>query len=125
MTAPSFLASFLDPLLLFLSEDPVLRIIQGSIILFAVVIIFLVFFATRDMLRRSHSFWLVALAILLVAALPVVGFLLYLIIRPTETIRQREADRVLRDLHDEWKQRRKHRLDLPKTGRKQHLPLPS
>lgn len=96
-----FLASFqslLDPFLLFLSEDPLLRMMQGGLLLAGAIVIFLVFYVTRDILLRTHSFWYMAFSIILTALLPVVGFLLYLLIRPARTIREREQEALLRAL---------------------------
>lgn len=115
---PASLFSSLDPVLLFLSEDPVLRMVQIALILLASAVVFSIFYATRDMLRRSHSFWLVALVIVIVSVLPIVGFLLYLIVRPTETLRQRASDRMLRELFEDLKERRKARGQHPKSSKK-------
>jgi hypothetical protein len=101
------LQSFLDPFLLFLSSDPFLRVLQFSLIIGGALLIFLVFFATRDILLRTHSFSLMALCILMVALLPGVGFLLYLLIRPATTIRQREQEALIRDLADKLLERKK------------------
>ncbi len=90
--------SFFDPFLLFLSEDPLLRMMQGGLLFLGFVVIFLVFFVTRDILLRTHSFWYMAFCIVLTAMLPVVGFLLYLLIRPARTIREREQEALLRAL---------------------------
>lgn len=92
------LQSFFDPFLLFVSEDPLLRAMQAGFLLIGSVVIFLVFYATRDILLRTHSFWYMACCIVLVAMLPIVGFLLYLLIRPTRTIREREQEALVRSL---------------------------
>lgn len=76
----------------FVVEHPLLRFAQASILLLAVVLIFLVFFTTRDILLRSQSFLLQVACILLVALLPVLGFLLYLLIRPVRTLRERSLE---------------------------------
>lgn len=66
--------------------------------------IFLVFFTTRDVILRTHSFLYMLFSILLVALLPGVGFLLYLLIRPARTIKERELEKMLKDiLHDHEK----------------------
>lgn len=98
MQLPASLQSFFDPLLLFLSGDPLLRMMQGGMLLVGFIVIFLVFFVTRDILLRTHSFWYTAFSIVLTAALPIVGFLLYLLIRPTRTLREREQEELLRSL---------------------------
>lgn len=82
--------SFTEPWLLFLAEDPMMRLLQGAMLLTGVLVIFLVFFTTRDILLRTHSFLYMFVCIVLVAALPVAGFFLYLLIRPARTIRERE-----------------------------------
>lgn len=61
----------------------------------AFIVIFLVLLTTRDILLRSHSFLLQIFCIVLVAALPVVGFLLYLLIRPTQTLAMKRLERKL------------------------------
>ncbi|OIO54131.1 hypothetical protein AUJ46_03870 [Candidatus Peregrinibacteria bacterium CG1_02_54_53] len=86
------LQSFFDPFLLFVSADPLLRAVQTGLLLIGAVVIFLVFFVTRDILLRTHSFWYMALCIVLTALLPGVGFLIYLLIRPPRSIRERQLD---------------------------------
>lgn len=98
--------SFLDPFLLFLSDDPLLRSIQAGLVSLGAFLIFLVFFTTRDILLRTRSFAYMALCILLVALLPGIGFLLYLLIRPSSTIRQREQDALIRELADKLLERK-------------------
>lgn len=90
--------SFLSPWLLFLAEDPALRLLQGGMLLVGLVLIFLVFFTTRDILLRTHSFWYMFFSIVLVAAFPAAGFLLYLLIRPPSTIKEREMEELLTEL---------------------------
>lgn len=50
------------------------------------VVVFLVLFVTRDILLRTHSFVFQTFCILLVALLPFVGFFLYLLVRPSQTL---------------------------------------
>jgi hypothetical protein len=94
------LQSLFDPFLLFLSADPLLRMMQGGLLLIGAIVIFLVFYVTRDILLRTHSFWYMAFSIVLTALLPGVGFLLYLLIRPPRTIRDREQDAFVHALAD-------------------------
>lgn len=94
------LQQLLDPFLLFLSEDPLLRAIQAGMLGGGALLIFLVFYATRDILLRTHAFWYTAFCILLVALLPGIGFLLYLLVRPSRTLRERESDSLLKELAD-------------------------
>ncbi|HLD64078.1 MAG TPA: PLD nuclease N-terminal domain-containing protein [Candidatus Peribacteraceae bacterium] len=86
----SSLFEFLNGFAPFLADDPVVRMLQGSLLLAGAIIIFLVFYTTRDVLLRSRSFGFMLFCIILVAALPVVGFLIYLLIRPELTLTQRE-----------------------------------
>jgi len=78
--------------------DPVLRLTQGGLILLAFVVLYLLFYALRDVLLRTHSFLYQFFCILLVALLPVIGFLLYLLIRPARTVKEREAEQMLTNL---------------------------
>lgn len=92
------LQSFLSPWLFFLAENPALRLLQGGMLLLGLVVIFLVFFATRDILLRTHSFWYMFVSIVLVAALPIAGFFLYLLIRPPRTIKERELEEMIAEI---------------------------
>ncbi len=92
------LQPYIDPWLLFLADDPMLRLLQGGLVLLGFLVIFLVFFTTRDILLRTQSFTYMFLSILLVAALPIVGFLLYVIVRPARTLKEREVEAMLREL---------------------------
>ena len=57
------------------------------------LVVFLVLFSTRDILLRTHSFFYQIACILLVAVLPVLGFLIYLLIRPSQTNSERKLRR--------------------------------
>ncbi|MDA1208619.1 MAG: hypothetical protein O2904_01135 [bacterium] len=92
---PLALQSFLEPWLVILTDDPMLRILQLSMLILGAVVVFLVFFTTRDILLRTHSFLYMFTCIILVAILPVVGFLLYILIRPARTIKEREMEEML------------------------------
>tara|TARA_Y100000310_G_scaffold322224_1_gene381024 strand:+ start:487 stop:819 length:333 start_codon:yes stop_codon:yes gene_type:complete len=93
-----FLQTFLEPWLLFLADDPMLRMLQLGMILLGSLVIFLVFYTTKDILLRTQSFLYMFFCILLVAFLPVIGFFLYLLIRPARTIKEREVDAMVRSL---------------------------
>ena len=79
-----------------LTDNPAIRMVQLSILGLAVVAIYLVFYATRDILLRTRSFAYQIVCIILVALFPIVGFLIYLLIRPTSTVREREMERLLK-----------------------------
>ena len=87
-----------DALTAFLTQDPILRFSQGAFLSMGFLIIYLLFFALRDILLRTKSFWYQFACILVVAALPLIGFLIYLLIRPARTVRERETDRMIRSL---------------------------
>lgn len=89
----------ISTLLTFLSADPALRLLQGLLLTIAILVVYLVFFTLRDVLLRSRNFAFQLFAILLVAFLPIVGFLLYMLIRPVQTLAERRRDRYLRELH--------------------------
>lgn len=80
------------------AEQPAIRTTQVGLIVIAVVAIYLVFYVTRDIILRSHSFVYQVACILLAALLPIVGFFLYLLVRPAATIREREVEHMLREL---------------------------
>ncbi|TSC98270.1 MAG: hypothetical protein Greene101449_968 [Candidatus Peregrinibacteria bacterium Greene1014_49] len=98
MTIHPLLQQFLEPWLLLLADDPVLRALQGGLLFLGVIVVFLVFFATRDILLRTRSFPAMLGSIILVAFLPLVGFFLYLLLRPARTIMQRETDRKIDEI---------------------------
>ncbi len=80
------------------SGDPMLRSMQLGLLAAGSVIVFLLLFATRDILLRTHSFLYQIACILLVAFLPGIGFLLYLLIRPARTIKEREMEAMVRGI---------------------------
>src|SRR3989344_8608854 len=72
-----------------LNLDPLIRAAQIGLGVLAVSLAYLVFFATRDILKRTNSMAYQLFCILLVATLPVVGFCFYLLIRPTQTLSEK------------------------------------
>ncbi len=99
----NFFPSLLENFSIFFSADPSILLVQSFMASAAFIIIFLVLFATRDILLRTHSFPYQIFCILLVAALPLLGFLFYLLIRPSRTLchlrLEYKLDRVLELLH--------------------------
>lgn len=75
-----------------LNLDPLIRAAQIGLGVLAVGLAYLVFYATRDILRRSNSLTYQLFCILLVACLPIVGFFLYLLIRPSQTLHARNME---------------------------------
>jgi len=88
-----------------LSFDPLIRSFQIGLGVFAALLVFLVFYATRDVLKRSSSLTFQLFSIVLVAALPVVGFLFYLIIRPTQTLRTKQMEKNVEEILNLLKER--------------------
>lgn len=71
---------------------------QAGVVAIAVILIYLLLFTLRDILLRTRSFWYQFFCVLLVGCLPVVGFFLYLLIRPARTVKQRELEMMLQTL---------------------------
>lgn len=90
-----FLSSSMQNASAFFSTNPSVLFIQSLMIAAAAVVVFLVLFATRDILHRTHSFIYQIACIVLVAILPVFGFLIYLLIRPHRTLAERRVERKL------------------------------
>ena len=81
-----------------LTDNPAIRAMQLSLLGTAIVDIYLVFFATRDILLRTRSFLYQLGCILLVAIVPIAGFFLYLLIRPATTVRERGMEKMLKKI---------------------------
>lgn len=92
------LEPYIQPWLLFLADDPMLRLLQGGLVLLGFLVVFLVFFTTRDILLRTQSFTYMFLCILLVASLPIVGFFVYVLIRPARTLKERAMEEMVKEL---------------------------
>ena len=94
----------LDSFFSLLSEDPVTRSVQIGLLCGGVTAVYLLFFTTRDVMIRSESLLVQLFCILLVALLPALGFFLYLLIRPSSTVRERVMESHVRDMRAHWKQ---------------------
>jgi uncharacterized membrane protein YobD (UPF0266 family) len=81
-----------------LTDNPAIRAMQLVLLALAIVAIYMVFFTTRDILLRTKSFAYQFGCIVLTAVLPILGFFIYLLIRPSTTLKQRETDKMLRQL---------------------------
>lgn len=88
-------SAFFESISIFFSTDPSLLLIQALMVVATCIIVFLVLFATRDILLRTSSLPYQIFCIVLVAALPVVGFLLYLLVRPVRTTAERRVEQKL------------------------------
>lgn len=76
----------------FLASDPSVLAMQIAMISLAFLVVYLILFVTRDIILRTHSFLYQVGCILLTALLPIVGFFLYLLIRPSTTLFERTLD---------------------------------
>lgn len=81
----------------FLPTDPVTWV-QAGVIAIAIVLIYLLLFTLRDILLRTRSFWYQFFCVLLVGCLPVIGFFVYLLIRPARTVKERDLESMLQVL---------------------------
>ena len=95
---PIDIAALLQFPIVFIAQDPFLRAVQGTLLLLGALDVFLIFWTTRDVLLRSQSFLVQAFCILLVATLPYLGFLLYLLIRPARTVKEREVEKLIQEI---------------------------
>ncbi len=101
-----------DAFLAFFSEEPFVRGMQILLFTGAMSLVFLVFYVTRDILHRTRSLAAQVSCILLVAALPLAGFLLYLLVRPSQTLEERDMQEKIRQILDEVQKK-----PLPLSGR--------
>ncbi len=80
------------------ADHPLTTIVQVSLTTISVLFVFLILYTTRDILLRSRSLTAQIASVLLVSLLPLVGFLLYLLLRPARTISERALDADIREL---------------------------
>lgn len=106
---------FVDSLLQSLSVNPTLVLTQVAMFTVAVFLVFLVLFTTRDVIVRSRSFLFQLFSIVLVAALPVVGFLVYILVRPSSTERERALEATVQQIMDTLQKSHKPLLHPQKT----------
>lgn len=74
---------------------PALDANQVIIYVSAFFLVYFLFFTMRDIFLRTHSSLYQIACILLVGLLPVIGFLLYFLIRPARTVKERELEALL------------------------------
>jgi hypothetical protein len=96
----AFLAPAADKMFLFFGADPLVRFVQVLLGICAASLVFLVFWTTRDVLLRTRSLVFQLTSILMVAALPLVGFFFYLLIRPSMTLKQKKIEQSLLELSE-------------------------
>lgn len=96
----NFLLS-LQPLLALLAADPFIRSLQIGVLIAGSLLVYLVFWTTKDSINRSNSFIFILFSIVLVAFIPFVGFLCYLLIRPSKTLTEKNLLQAVADLKTE------------------------
>lgn len=82
----------------FLALFPAFDANQALVVGVSFILLYFLCFALRDIFLRTHSSLYQIACILLVAALPLIGFLLYFLVRPARTIKEREAEEMLKAL---------------------------
>jgi hypothetical protein len=94
----SWIASTFSAFASLLSPDGSVRFVQLGLVAVGCVAAYCVFFTVRDALLRSRSLLFHIASLLLVTALPIIGFFVYLLVRPARTVKERETDSMLREL---------------------------
>lgn len=82
----------------FFATDPNILAVQLLLACIAFFLVFLVLYVTRDVILRTHSLAYQIGCILLTALLPFIGFFLYLLVRPSQTLSERLLHRKLSEL---------------------------
>ncbi len=101
----SSFSDFLPLLSQYFSTNPSVLLMQIATILVAAIVIFLVLFGAKDILSRTDSFLAQIFCVLLIALLPLIGFFLYLLLRPSTRTIERKILRELRVMsHQKAKQ---------------------
>ena len=93
-TLDSF-SSALENFVVLFSSNPSVFFFQVFITVAGCIGVFFVLFTTRDVFLRSKSFLYQVFAIILVAGLPFLGFFLYILIRPSQTLAQRRLTKTV------------------------------
>lgn len=94
----TFFESILSTTATLFSSDPAVFALQIAAVVASALVIYTVLYTTRDILLRSSSTLAQVGAILLVAALPIVGFFLYFLVRPSKTLFEKSLRRDLTEL---------------------------
>jgi hypothetical protein len=91
-----------------LSDSPAIRAIQVAIVLVVLFDVYLIFYVVRDVLLRTQNLFVQILCIFLPVVFPVIGFLAYLLLRPSRTLKEREMEQLLHQLLEQKKHERSH-----------------
>lgn len=90
--------TLLEQFVFTISSNPVVFWLQASIAVAGIAAVYLLFYTVRDILLRTRSLSYQLGCIALVAALPVAGFFLYLLVRPARTAKERQLEKMLKDV---------------------------
>lgn len=101
----------MDSLNILFADSPFILWIQIALLTVVLLDVYLIFFVTRDILLRTTSFALQMLMILLVTVFPVIGFLVYLLLRPSQTLKERELERLVRSLLQKERKQAVHEVE--------------
>ena len=82
----------------FFATDPNVLAVQLLLACIAFLLVFLVLYVTRDVILRTHSLVYQIFCILMTAILPFIGFFLYLLVRPSQTLSERLLHRKMSEL---------------------------
>jgi hypothetical protein len=115
----------MQQLLFLLSDNPAMQMMQLSLLILGVLAVFLVCFATRDIILRTHSLLYQLGCVLLVACLPIVGFFLYLLVRPARTVKERELFEAVRILLERRQEGAIPPEPAPHEAASEETPIPS
>jgi hypothetical protein len=120
MEIPASLVALLSNLVgftAFLSANPLLLGLQAAIVSGAAFLVFLVFWATRDILHRTRSVTIQLLSIALVALFPIAGFFLYLLMRPRQALEEKEMAEGVKEILDLLQKREKELTSVKDKAR--------
>lgn len=92
------LQQLVDAALLAFNDNPVILSLQTAMVAAGVIAVYLLAHTVRDIILRTRSLPYQLACILLVTGLPVVGFFLYLLVRPARTVKERQVERMLKDV---------------------------
>lgn len=98
-----------------LAKDPTALALQLGVLAVGALLLFFLFWTLKDALLRSRSLGFHMFSLLLVTALPFFGILVYLLVRPSRTLKERETERLLHAILKEVQHARKPHA--PKKGK--------
>jgi len=119
----SLLQSLASSVSILFSSDPAVFALQVGAVAVSAIVIYTVLFTTRDILIRSSSTVAQVGSILLVAAFPIVGFFLYLLVRPSRTLYEKALRKDLNEIVVRLREMQKKGAPLKILKKPSALPL--